>query len=78
MGRRWPVADPASSAPLVVVDTTEVSDSWIFRAIDKRENVMYIIGADTRTNARRKAHVLLRENYLVEDPIRKEDRRWQV
>jgi hypothetical protein len=72
------MADPANTAPLVVVDTTEASDSWIFRAIQKEEGVLYVIGADTRDNARRKAHVLLRENYLVEDPIRKEDRRWKL
>jgi hypothetical protein len=72
------MAEHARDAPMVVVDATQPHEGWIFRAINKTENVMYIIGSDTLENGRRQAHVLLREGYLVEDPIRKEHRTWRL
>jgi hypothetical protein len=72
------MAEHARDAPMVVVDATQPHEGWIFRAIDKTENVMYIIGGDSLVNARRQAHALLRDGFLVEDPIRKEHRTWKI
>ena len=72
------MAEHTQDAPMAKIDTTDAQDEWIFRAIDKQQNVMYVVGRDTLINARRRAHELLREGYLVEDPIRKEARTWRV
>ena len=73
------MAEHARDAPMVVVDATQPHEGWIFRAIDKTENVMYIIGGDSLINARRQAKELIRQGYLIDgDPIRKEHRKWRV
>jgi hypothetical protein len=73
------MAEPLDTAlPPMTVDKTQPGDNYIWRAIDKKLNVLYIYGRPDLLNARRLAHEQVRKGWLVENPIPKEQRRWKV
>jgi len=62
------MADPVEHAPMLTVNVLVSTDTWVYRAISKTENTMYIMGEDSLLKARRAAKELLRQGYLVHDP----------
>lgn len=70
------MADPIEKTPMLVVNTLTATDLFVFRAISKTENIMYVIGDSTLLRARKAAHELLRQGYLVHDPVARGLAKW--
>jgi hypothetical protein len=70
------MADPVENAPMVTVQKLSFADTWVYRAIDKRENVGYILGNDSLQKARRDAKYLLKLGMIVHDPIPRGHAKW--
>ena len=70
------MAQAAEDAPMVTVGKLSPTDTWVFRAIDKNENVCYILGNDSLYKARRDAKYLLKLGMLVHDPVPRGHAKW--
>ena len=70
------MAQAAENAPMVTVEKLSLGDTWVYRAIDKKENVCYILGNDSLYKARRDAKYLLKLGMLVHDPVERGKAKW--
>lgn len=70
------MADPVENAPMLTVNTLTLDDRWIFRAVNPRENTLYIMGEATYDRAYKAAQILQAQGHIVEVPQERGKVKW--
>lgn len=70
------MAEHAQDAPMAQVYAVKATDAWVFRAISRVENTLYVIGAPSRQRAFIYARELANQGYLVDTPTSRGSAPW--